>query len=406
MSDRVRQAAVLVGGLGTRLGMLTATTPKPLLDVGGRPFLFWLLRELCRWRIEEVVLLAAHGAGQVRAALPGLVAALPRPLRVVVSEEVLPTGTGGALRHARALLAPRFLLLNGDSVLDTNLAPVLAAADPPGTLGRMVLRRVADASRYGVVSLAGETVTRFAERPAPGSPGLINAGLYVLDRALVDDLPEACSLERDVLPGLAAAGRLRGLAAEGYFVDIGVPDDLARARAELPARLRRPALFLDRDGVLNQDHGWVGTRARWDWVPGAIEAVRDATEAGWHVMVATNQSGVARGHYTEADVQALHDWMADTLMASGGTVDDLRYCPFHPDGAVPAYCRASACRKPAPGMLLEMIAAWGLDPARCAMVGDSPRDMAAAEAAGVAGHLFTGGDLRDAVRPVLAGNRT
>ncbi len=378
-----------------------ASAPSALLDVGGRPFLAWVLRELCRWRIEEVVLLASHPAGPIHVALPGVVAGLPRPLRIRVSEAPEGAGTGGALRHARGLLAPRFLLLRGGSLLDANLAPHLGS-DPPGTLGRLVLRRVPDTGRHGVATLAGDAVTGFAA-PAPGLPGLVESGLAVLDRALVDSLPEACSLERDVLPGLARSGRLRGRVAEGWFADIGVPDSLAQAHGALPARLRRPALFLDRDGVLNRDYGWVGSCERWEWMPGAIEAVREATEAGWHVMVATNQSGVARGHYTEADVQALHGWMADTLMAAGGTVDDLRYCPFHPEAVVPAYRRASACRKPQPGMLLEMIAAWGLDPGACHMVGDSARDIAAAHAAGVAGHLFTGGDLRGLIRPILAG---
>ncbi len=362
----MRQAAVLVGA------------PAALLDVGGRPFLAWVLRELCRWRIEEVVLLAAQAA-PIHAALPGLAATLPRPLRIRVSEAPEGAGSGGALLHARGLLAPRFLLLRGDCLLDANLAPHLGA-DPPGTLGRMVLRRLPDAGRHGV-----------------------DAGMAVLDRALVDSLSDECSLERDVLPGLARSGRLLGRVAAGWFVDVGGAEGLARARAALPARLRRPALFLDRDGVLNRDHGWVGSRERWEWMPGAIEAVRDATEAGWHVMVATNQSGVARGLYSEADVESLHAWMADTLMAAGGTVDDLRYCPFHPKAVVPAYRRASACRKPEPGMLLEMIAAWGLDPGSCHMVGDSARDIAAAQAAGMAGHLFTGGDLRTLVRPILAG---
>ena len=409
MPQAPKQCAVLVGGLGTRLGALTADTPKPLLPVGDRPFLAWLLRELCRWGFNEALLLTGHLSARVREGLDALAAGLPRPMRLVVSEEPAPAGTGGALWHARDRLAQRFLLLNGDSFLDANLAPHLAAEDPPGTLGRMVLRDLPDASRYGVVRLEGGQVTAFAERPAPGSPdaakaGLINAGLYVLDRGIIEHLAPVCSLERDVLPRLAEAGRLRGAVASGYFVDIGVPDDLARARRELPARLRRPALFLDRDGVLNRDHGWVGTRERWDWLPGAKDAVRAATDAGWHVMVATNQSGVARGHYSEDDVRGLHAWMEGELLAAGGTVDDLRYCPFHPEGAVPEYRRASACRKPAPGMLLDLIRAWGLDPTSCMMVGDNKRDIEAAHAAGMAGHLFSGGDVAAFVRPLLGGS--
>ncbi len=199
-------------------------------------------------------------------------------------------------------------------------------------------------------------VTAFRERPdAPGS-ALVNAGIYAMDRRILARLRDTCSLERDILPTLAAEGVLRGTVAEGWFIDIGIPDDLARARAELPARLARPALFLDRDGVLNHELGHVGTRERFIWTAGAREAVRRATEAGWHVFVVTNQSGVARGFYDEDAVHGLLGWMADEIRAGGGTIDDARFCPFHPEAPLPAYRRASDWRKPGPGMLLDLAA--------------------------------------------------
>ena len=223
---------------------------------------------------------------------------------------------------------------------------------------------------------------------------MINAGIYLFDRRLLDDLSPACSLETDILPRLAARGVLRGTVGDGYFRDIGTPEDYARAQQEIPRMLRRRALFLDRDGVINVDHGYVGSRDRFEWMPGAREAIRAATDAGWHVFVITNQSGVARGHYDEAAVTALHGWMIDEVRRAGGTIDDIRYCPFHPDAVVPAYRRVSDWRKPAPGMLLDLMRAWELDPARCVLIGDQPTDMAAAEAAGISGQFaFRGGNL-------------
>ena len=403
----IRQCAILVGGRGTRLGALTATTPKPALEVGGRPFLAWLMREWQRFGIEEFVLLAGHLSDALTAAVAATEATLPRPARIRISVEPEPAGTGGALRHAAPLLAPEFVLCNGDSLFDANLAALLAAraADPEPVLGRMLLRALPDASRYGVVALHDGQVTAFRERPAPGEAGteagIINAGIYVLDRAVLDRIAPVCSLERDVLPGLAAAGALAGSLADGWFIDIGVPEDLARARGEVAARLHRPALFLDRDGVLNHDHGHVGTRDRWDWIDGARAAIAAATARGWHVFVVTNQSGVARGMYDEAAVRDLLGWVGDEVRAAGGTIDDARYCPFHPEAPLPAYRQASDWRKPGPGMLADLIRAWELDPARCLLVGDQPTDVAAAAAAGVRGHLFPGGDLTAFVVPLL-----
>jgi len=402
----VRQCAVLVGGLGTRLGAATATTPKPMLPVGGRPFLAWLLREVLRYGVTDVLLLTGHLSKVLREGLQDLRGWLPRAVALTISEEPVRAGTGGALHHAREHLQDSFLLLNGDSLFDCDLAPLLdeeptALDKEPAALGRLMLRRLPDASRYGVVEMSGGRVTAFQERPRPGAPGLINGGAYRFDRRILDRISAVCSLERDVLPGVAQDGLLRGTESEGWFIDIGIPSDLARAQREVPQRLTRPALFLDRDGVCNVDHGWVGSRDRFEWMHGAKAAIQMAHARGWHVFVVTNQSGVARGLYDEAAVQALHRWMLDDVLQSGGTIDDIRYCPFHPEAAMPNYRRSSFWRKPAPGMILDLLRAWELDPSRCVLVGDQATDMEAAAAAGVAGHLFTGGDLAEFVRPIL-----
>ena len=312
-------------------------------------------------------------------------------------------GTGGAVFHARDRLGERFLLCNGDSLFDANLAVLLAAAagDGPEAVGRILLRQMPDASRSGVVTLDGDRVTSFRERPPSGTSGIINSGVYLFRLGLLDSLRPICSLETDILPALAAGGSLRGTIAEGYFRDIGVPEDFARADAELQELRGRRALFLDRDGVINADHGHVGSRQRFEWTVGALDAIRHATTSGWHVFIVTNQSGVGRGFFDEAAVTGLLDWIADEARRHGGTIDDARHCPFHPHATVAAYRALSDWRKPAPGMLLDLIRAWELDPARCVMIGDRPTDIQAAIAAGIAGHLFPGGNLLSFLRPIL-----
>jgi D-glycero-D-manno-heptose 1,7-bisphosphate phosphatase len=165
---------------------------------------------------------------------------------------------------------------------------------------------------------------------------------------------------------------------------------------------RRPAIFFDRDGVINADHGYVGQVSRFDFLPGAIAGVRAANAAGALAFLVTNQSGVARGYYSEADVAILHRHMAKLMAEEGALFDDLRYCPHLPDASVEAYRLDCSCRKPKPGMILDLMAHWPVDPARSAMIGDKPSDMEAARSAGIEGLLYTGGDLAGYVAKALA----
>ena len=160
-----------------------------------------------------------------------------------------------------------------------------------------------------------------------------------------------------------------------------------------------PAAFLDRDGVLNHDDGYVHRPEQVRWVEGAAAAVRRLNAAGLRVFVVTNQSGVGRGLYDQEDVEALHAWMSAELERQGARVDDWRYAPHWPGD--PARRWDASWRKPQPGMLLDLMAHWPTDRARSLMVGDRLSDLEAAAAAGVRGVLFEGGDLDALVAAAL-----
>ena len=404
----VRQCVILLGGLGTRLGDYTRETPKPLLQVAGRPFVDVLVGEALRRGFDDILMLAGYRSEVVEryaAALRERLAADPdRPVRVTVSVEPEPLGTGGALTQARHLLADRFLLLNGDTWFDFNWLDLVT--NVTGPVATIAARRVPRADRYESLVVEGGRGPVRAIVPrgeAQGDTCLINGGLYCLRRDQLDGFEGKFSLEADLLPALIARGELEAREYDGFFLDIGLPETYHAAQDLIPAQLRRPALFLDRDGVLNHDHGYVGSPDRFDWMPGARALIRRANDSGWYVFVVTNQAGVARGFYGESDVLALHRWIDGELREEGAAIDDFRFCPFHPEGVVDAYRGPHAWRKPEPGMLLDLMQHWPVDAAHSLLLGDQPSDLGAAAAASIAARQFPGGDLDafagDAIAP-------
>ena len=168
--------------------------------------------------------------------------------------------------------------------------------------------------------------------------------------------------------------------------------------------MSRPAAFLDRDGVINIDHGYVFEPAKLEFTPTAIEAIRLLNEAGYPVLVVTNQSGVARGLYGVAEVEAFHEHLNAELAAAGARVDAFYYCPYHPEGTVAYYAIEHEDRKPGAGMIRRAMRDWDVRPEGSFLIGDKPSDLEAAAAAGIDGYLIEPdvGDLAAQVRTALA----
>lgn len=152
------------------------------------------------------------------------------------------------------------------------------------------------------------------------------------------------------------------------------------------------ALLLDRDGVVNVDHGYVGCRERFAFTDGIFDLARHAVDRGYRVAVVTNQSGIARGYYTEAEFQTLTDWMCGEFAARGAPLAGVFHCPYHRGGSVARYARDSFWRKPNPGMILEAARRLDLDLGHSVFLGDQPTDMEAAWAAGVGMRALLGGN--------------
>jgi mannose-1-phosphate guanylyltransferase len=234
------QAIVLVGGEGTRLRPLTNSTPKPALTLVDRPFLAYMIEWLASHGVTEVVLACGFQPEVLREALAGEEERAGAAIRYVVEPE--PLGTAGAIRFAADALGDelddRFLALNGDVLTDLDLSALLRAHPERSARATIALHPVEDSSAFGLVhSGEGGEVRAFLEKTGEREPGEINAGMYVLERSVLDLIPpgEKVSIERDVFPRLVGEG-LYGLLLDGYWVDIGTPERYLQASWDILER--------------------------------------------------------------------------------------------------------------------------------------------------------------------------
>ena len=234
------EVIILVGGLGTRLRSVVSDVPKCLAPVGGYPFLWYLLKSLAREAlVDRVVLSVGYKHEMIESWIRDVASIFSFPIDFAVEEE--PLGTGGAIKLATGVASGEYVVvLNGDTYFDVALGPFM---DEYLRLGRpigLALKPMSQFDRYGSVEFdaASGLIMRFNEKQFC-EQGLINGGVYLLPRdgGLFDALPKRFSFERDVLEARCAEGVLSGIVCDGFFIDIGVPDDFARAQSELPCLL-------------------------------------------------------------------------------------------------------------------------------------------------------------------------
>ena len=164
---------------------------------------------------------------------------------------------------------------------------------------------------------------------------------------------------------------------------------------------KKPAIFIDRDNTLTRDHGYTWDSADFAWIDGAVEALQLFADAGMDIFIVTNQGGIGRGFFTEADMHAFHGHLQNELGKTGLAITDIAFCPHHPLAVIEDLKTPCACRKPAPGMILNLAEKWAIDLSRSVMIGDSVKDVEAGHNAGCHAYRFEGGNLAEMARHVL-----
>lgn len=417
----LKQLVVLAGGFGTRLAaQLGADVPKPMAPVDGKPVLEHQLALAHRHGFRDVWLLTHHRAAAVEAHF-GDGSRLGLEVRYHVERE--PLGTAGAVLDALPGLGERFVVLYGDTLLDVDL----------DRLWRRHAERSADATLFVhpndhphdsdlVEADAEGWVSAFHAHPRPAGtwlPNLVNAALYVVERGALEAFApprEKLDFAHDLFPRMLERGaRLQAYRSREYIKDMGTPERLAKVERDLRSGLverlslrnQATAVFLDRDGTLNEEVNRVSSLDQLRMLDGVGEAVRRLNRQGLLAVGITNQPVIARGDCDEQELARIHAKLETLLGESGAYLDGLYHCPHHPDGGFPGERPElkirCACRKPGTALIEQAARELSIALPGSWMVGDTTTDLMTARNAGLRSVLVRtghgGADRRHALRP-------
>jgi mannose-1-phosphate guanylyltransferase/phosphomannomutase len=391
------KVVILNGGKGTRLGL--TDRPKPMVPVAGVPLLQRLVEISKAAGFDDLVFLNGHLAEVIEDYFGD---GTQYGVRIRHVRESVPLGTAGAIREARELLTEPFIVLYGDILIDVDLAHFADFHRRKGGIGTIFVHPNDHPHDSDLVVVDADCrITQFLSKPhAPGQllPNLVSAALYVLEPRAIDFVQPAVALDwgHDVFPAIVAAGApLMAYRSIEYSKDMGTPDRLAKGEADLASgrvdrlsrREAKPAIFLDRDGVLNKEINGVHRGADLTLIDGVGPAIRRINRSGVPAVCVTNQPDVAKGMLSSAALDEVFAALDTALAVDRAYLDLVYYCPHHPERGWPGEIAALKvdcdCRKPKPGMLLKAAQEHHLDLARSWMIGDRGADIDAAHAVNV-----------------------
>lgn len=387
----------MAGGKGTRIAQIAPDIPKPMIKLCGKPILEYQIECLKKYDLTEIIIVIGRLGSFIKEYFGdggGF------GCSISYYEEAAPLGTAGALYKIKEDLGEDFIVLCGDIIFDIdfrsfirfyeeNLALAALAAHPNSHPGDSSL----------LITGEGGRIVRWLNKEDERNyyKNLVNAGIHILSRALLERVEisgEKLDLDRDILKPNIGSGKIFAYSTPEYIKDMGTPDRYEQVSRDIKnalvqaRNLSRPqkAVFIDRDGTINGVNGFVTKPEDFVLIPGVGEAIKKINSSSYLAIVITNQPVIARGEASFEDLQAIHNKMETLLGGYGAYLDDIFYCPHHPDkgfaGERIEYKIECECRKPKPGMLLRAAKKYNINLKESFMVGDSKRDIGAGIAAG------------------------
>ena len=386
----IKQAYILCGGKGTRLGSLTKDTPKPLLKVRGKPILHYIINELVILGIKEIKLVTYYLNEKFDQFIKNQNNRFKGTgIFIIKLVEDEPLGTAGKIIEDCEQINENIIVLNGDSIFKADEYLKYHIKNFKSTSYSYIRTKYSEETgRFGIIEICKEThlIKKILEKENSSRKGLINTGLYLFNvKDLVDfknnfNSPnKTISFEYDVFPFLIKSRKIKSLKAlNSSFLDIGVINDYLISDEYLKKHLSRRFIFVDRDNTLNKDNGYTYKVKDLKIINHNIDLIKFLKSEMTVVIVVSNQSGVARKLYTEDDLENFNIALSKELLKKGIDILGFYCCLHHPD-----FNGACECRKPKPGLFNEIEKDWLVDKDKSIMIGDSQSDIIAGESFGV-----------------------
>ncbi|MFG6357725.1 MAG: HAD-IIIA family hydrolase [Acetatifactor sp.] len=393
-------AVIQAGGRGERMIPLTKDLiPKPMLLLNGKPMLEWQIAAIARYGIREFVIIVGYLGNKIKDYL-GDGSKLGVYIQYI--EENEPLGSGGAFSYLGSVVRTRnFLLVYGDIMFDVNLERMLAFHESHCGYATLLAHPNAHPYDSDLLVIGQRDCVKDIDSKHNCRDywyeNCVNAGIYIFSTNILDNVykPGKKDLEQDILRPLIKEGKVFAYRSPEYVKDAGTPERFCKVSREQQEGIwrkknlenRQVCIFLDRDGTVNRYRGLLYMEEQFELEDGVAEAIRRLNEAGYLVILVTNQPVVARGLCGIEDVERIHRKMQVLLGEEGAYLDDIMFCPHHPDKGYPEeniqYKIPCNCRKPATGMISEAAEKYNIDLTQSYMIGDSTIDMQTGKNAGL-----------------------
>lgn len=357
--------AILAGGKGTRLKPLTKLTPKPMIKINKIPFLEYLIRNYSKYNLEKIYLLTGYKKEIIKKKFHKNIF---NGVEVICIDEKKSMGTGGALYKLKKKIKKDFFLINGDTFLDINLNKFYKRKIKPDI---NIWISDKNKSKYNNIGIDNKKYL-FFQKKGP----FISAGFYFIKKKILEKISNKyISLEKDIINPLILKKKVKGEIIKNKFIDMGTHKNLRLLKKKFAKKNK--GIFLDRDGVINEDHGYTYKIKDFRFKKKIIHFLKKLSK-NYLLFIVTNQAGIAHGRFKLSNMLKFYNHLKFKLSEKNILINDMRFCPHHPDAKVIRFKKNCKNRKPNNGMLLSIINAWNINIKKSFMIGDkiSDRDSA------------------------------